>query len=90
MLIIEHSHWLNFWSNQSECLKTSMFNFTLNIYLYDWALVAILKQLTVTRDQGDDDRCASGGALHQDREEDGNHQADNRVGQQGAALENGT
>ena len=29
VLILEHSYWLKFWSNQSECLKTSV-----TLYLY--------------------------------------------------------
>ena len=27
MLILEHSYWLKFWSNQSECLKMSIAQF---------------------------------------------------------------
>ena len=43
-------------------------------------------QLTVAGDEGDDDGSAGGRALHQDGEEDGDHQAHDRVSQQRAAL----
>ena len=34
MLILEHSNWLKFWSNQSECLKTSVAEFYVeNIFI---------------------------------------------------------
>jgi hypothetical protein len=43
-------------------------------------------KLTVAGDEGDDDGGAGGGALNEDGEEDGQHQADDRVCQQSAVL----
>jgi hypothetical protein len=51
-------------------------------YIFDVIL------LTVAGDEGDDDGGTGGRALNEDREEDGDHQAHDRVGQQGAVLEN--
>ncbi len=45
-------------------------------------------ELTVARDERDDDRGAGRGALDENGEEDGDHQTHDRVGKQGAALEN--
>ena len=58
---------------------------------WTWKMLNLKKvELTVARDERDDNWGAGGGALYEDCEEDCDHQTHDRVGKQGAALEDGS